>query len=86
MRHEMEDNGSGDRLAVDLTPGPRGHAGQIIILDAGAVPPSLSAAAIKVHGNQDPLPIMTVANELLALWDRPQVIQTVLEGNLGPMP
>ncbi|WP_371525228.1 SMI1/KNR4 family protein [Streptomyces sp. NBC_01283] len=26
------DNGGGDRLAVDLTPGPRGHAGQIILL------------------------------------------------------
>lgn len=26
------DNGGGDRIAVDLTPGPRGHTGQIIIL------------------------------------------------------
>lgn len=26
------DNGGGDRLAVDLTPGPRGHTGQVIIL------------------------------------------------------
>nr|WTB30011.1 SMI1/KNR4 family protein [Streptomyces sp. NBC_00830] len=57
-----------------------------VLLNAGAVPRSLSAAAIKVHGNQDPLPIVAIANELLALWDRPQIIQTVLEGNLGPMP
>ncbi|MFE1774177.1 SMI1/KNR4 family protein [Streptomyces sp. NPDC059008] len=54
-----------------------------VLLDAGAVPRSLSAAAITVHGNQDPLPIVAIANELLALWDRPQIIQTVLEGNLG---
>ena len=27
------DNGGGDRIAVDLTPGPRGHAGQVIVLD-----------------------------------------------------
>ncbi|MFI6691375.1 SMI1/KNR4 family protein [Streptomyces sp. NPDC050433] len=26
------DNGGGDRIAVDLTPGPRGHIGQIIML------------------------------------------------------
>lgn len=57
-----------------------------VLLDAGAVPRSLSAAAITAHGNQDPLPIVAIANELLALWDRPQIIQTVLEGSLGPMP
>ncbi|MBC2908311.1 SMI1/KNR4 family protein [Streptomyces cupreus] len=56
-----------------------------VLLDAGAVPRSLSAAAIVVHGNQDPLPIVDVANEILALWDRPQIIQTVLEGDLGPL-
>ncbi|MGD1222196.1 SMI1/KNR4 family protein [Streptomyces krungchingensis] len=56
-----------------------------VLLDAGAVPPCLSAAAIVVHGNQDPLPIVDIANEILALWDRPRIIQTVLEGDLGPM-
>ncbi|WP_328395332.1 SMI1/KNR4 family protein [Streptomyces sp. NBC_00390] len=56
-----------------------------VLLDAGAVPRSLSAAAIEVHGNQDPLPIVAIANELLALWDRPRIIQTVVEGNLGPV-
>jgi cell wall assembly regulator SMI1 len=55
-----------------------------VLLDAGAVPRSLAAAAITVHGTQDPLPIVAIANELLALWDRPQIIQTVLEGDLGP--
>ncbi len=55
-----------------------------VLLDAGAVPRTLSAAAITVLGDQDPLPIVAIANELLALWDRPQIIQTVLEGNLGP--
>ncbi|GGR32080.1 SMI1/KNR4 family protein [Streptomyces netropsis] len=54
-----------------------------VLLDAGAVPRSLSAAAITVHGTQGPLPIVAIANELLALWGRPQIIQTVLEGDLG---
>ncbi|MFF2149461.1 SMI1/KNR4 family protein [Kitasatospora sp. NPDC058190] len=27
------DTGGGDRVVVDLTPGPRGHLGQIIVLD-----------------------------------------------------
>ncbi|MGW0549487.1 SMI1/KNR4 family protein [Streptomyces altiplanensis] len=57
-----------------------------LLLDAGAVPRSLSAAAITVHGNQDPLPIVAIANEILALRDRPQIIQTVLDGDLGPTP
>ncbi|KOT87408.1 bifunctional protein [Streptomyces sp. NRRL F-5755] len=55
-----------------------------VLLDAGAVPRTLSAAAVTVLGDQDPLPIVAIANELLALWDRPQIIQTVLEGHLGP--
>jgi len=56
-----------------------------VLLDAGAVPRSLLAAAITVHGDQEPLPIVALANEILALWDRPQIIQTVLEGDLGPL-
>ncbi|MFF3956840.1 SMI1/KNR4 family protein [Streptomyces sp. NPDC001890] len=56
-----------------------------VLLDAGAVPRSLSAAAITVHGTRDPRPIVGIANELLALWDRPRIIQTVLEGDLEPM-
>lgn len=57
-----------------------------VLLDAGAVPRSLSAAAITAHGTQDPLPIVAIANELLALWHRPPIIQTTLQGDLGPMP
>lgn len=53
------------------------------LLDAEAVPRSLSAAAIIVHGEQDPLPVVELANEILALWDRPRIIQTVIEGDLG---
>ncbi|MEV6839613.1 SMI1/KNR4 family protein [Streptomyces sp. NPDC051133] len=55
-----------------------------VLLDAGAVPRSLSAAAITVQGEQSPLSIVALANELLALWDRPRIIRTVLEGDLGP--
>lgn len=56
-----------------------------ILLDAGAVPRSLSAAAIKTNGDGDPLPVVAIANEILALWDRPQIIQTVLGGELDPV-
>jgi SMI1 / KNR4 family (SUKH-1) len=53
-----------------------------VLLDAGAVPRSLSAAAIAVYGDRHPLPIATIANELLALWDRPPITQYTLEGHL----
>ncbi|MEV0298606.1 hypothetical protein [Nocardia sp. NPDC050710] len=56
-----------------------------VLLDAGAVPRSLSAAGITVDGNQDTLSVVAIANELLALWDRPQISRTVIEGDLGPM-
>ncbi|WP_037864816.1 SMI1/KNR4 family protein [Streptomyces sp. NRRL S-237] len=56
-----------------------------VLLDAGAVPRSLSAASIKAYGDHDPLTVVAIANEILALWDRPRIIQTVLEGNLGPL-
>ncbi|MGW7365445.1 SMI1/KNR4 family protein [Streptomyces sp. NPDC054841] len=56
-----------------------------VLLDAGAVPRSLSAAAIEAHGNRHPLSIVALANELLDLWDRPPITPTVLEGHLGPM-
>ncbi|MFJ6013820.1 SMI1/KNR4 family protein [Streptomyces sp. NPDC092952] len=55
------------------------------LLDADAVPRSLLAASITAYADHDPLPIVAIANEILALWDRPQIIQTVLEGNLGPL-
>ncbi|MFC9930654.1 SMI1/KNR4 family protein [Streptomyces sp. NPDC127190] len=56
------------------------------LLDAEAVPRTLSAAAVSVYGTEDPLPVVALANELLALWDRPPIIQTALEGDLGPLP
>ena len=52
------------------------------LLDAGAVPRGLLAAAVEPHGGQDPLPLVAISNELLALWDRPRIAQTILEGNL----
>ncbi|MBQ0893374.1 SMI1/KNR4 family protein [Micromonospora sp. U56] len=55
-----------------------------VLLDAGAVPRSLSAAAIEAPGNRHPLPIVAIANELLALWDRPPISQTILEHQLDP--
>ncbi|WP_280840095.1 SMI1/KNR4 family protein [Micromonospora sp. A200] len=55
-----------------------------VLLDAGAVPRSLSAAAIEAHGNRHPLPIVAIANKLLALWDRPPITQTILEHQLDP--
>ncbi|MGW5849174.1 SMI1/KNR4 family protein [Streptomyces sp. NPDC055254] len=55
-----------------------------VLLDGGAVPRTLSAAAITPHDDEDSLSIAAIANELLALWDRPRIIQAVLEGDLGP--
>ncbi|MGW2781180.1 SMI1/KNR4 family protein [Streptomyces populi] len=54
-----------------------------VLLDAGAVPRTLKAAAIKVH-DQEHLPVVDLANEILALWDRPRIRQTLIRGNLGP--
>lgn len=56
-----------------------------VLLDAGAVPRTLSAAAIGGRRGQDPVDIVAIANELLALWGRPQIVRTVLEGDLGPV-
>ncbi|MFJ3229027.1 SMI1/KNR4 family protein [Streptomyces sp. NPDC086783] len=53
-----------------------------VLLDADAVPQSLSAAAIDVQGGQHPLPVLDLANELLALRNRPLITRTVLEGDL----
>ncbi|MEU6083370.1 SMI1/KNR4 family protein [Streptomyces sp. NPDC047108] len=57
-----------------------------VLLAADAVPRTLSAAAINVtglpHPHPHPLAIVTLANELLALWDRPAITHTVFEGRL----
>ncbi|MEU6846883.1 SMI1/KNR4 family protein [Streptomyces sp. NPDC046716] len=55
-----------------------------VLLDAGAVPRGLSAASITDHGQQALLPTVDLANEILALWDRPQIVRTTLKGDLGP--
>ena len=56
------------------------------LLEAGAVPRGLSAAGIEfeVEGDQDPRDVVALANELLALWDRPLITRTTIEGNLQP--
>ncbi|MGW2695947.1 SMI1/KNR4 family protein [Streptomyces sp. NPDC001296] len=56
-----------------------------VLLDAGAVPRSLSAAFIDVHGDRHPLPVVNLANEILALWNRPPITRTTLVGDLGPL-
>ncbi|MEU7376960.1 SMI1/KNR4 family protein [Streptomyces albidoflavus] len=50
------------------------------LLDAGAVPPTLAAAAVETHGAPDPLAVAALADELLALRGRPPVRRTVIEG------
>ncbi|WP_329620696.1 SMI1/KNR4 family protein [Streptomyces sp. NBC_01255] len=56
-----------------------------VLLDSGAVPRGLSAAAIEVQGERNPLPVIELANEILALWDRPPITRTVIEADLGPV-
>ncbi|MDX2821631.1 SMI1/KNR4 family protein [Streptomyces ipomoeae] len=56
-----------------------------VLLDAGAVPRTLLAASIEVRNDHPVLPIVDLANEILALWDRPPILRTTLEGDLGPL-
>ncbi|WP_405551770.1 SMI1/KNR4 family protein [Streptomyces sp. NBC_01171] len=55
------DNGGGDRIAVDLTPGPQGHVGQVIIIGhegnigAGLVADSLTDMVVHRHFDGRPL-------------------------------
>ncbi|MFJ9950792.1 SMI1/KNR4 family protein [Kitasatospora sp. NPDC091207] len=56
-----------------------------VLLDAGAVPRTLSAAAVEVHGGGDPRPTIALANEILALWNRPPITATLVHGDLGPL-
>ncbi|WP_105969197.1 SMI1/KNR4 family protein [Streptomyces geranii] len=55
------------------------------LLDARAVPPGLLAAHIEAHHDADPLAVADLADELLALWNRPLITRTVVEGDLGPV-
>ncbi|MFI0503015.1 SMI1/KNR4 family protein [Streptomyces albogriseolus] len=56
------DNGGGDRIAVDLTPGPDGHVGQVIIIGheenigAGLVADSLTDMVVHRHFGGRPVP------------------------------
>ncbi|MEU4422515.1 SMI1/KNR4 family protein [Actinoplanes sp. NPDC024001] len=59
-----------------------GRAEWRVLLDAGAVPPGLLAAGIEVQGNPNPLPVVDLANELLATRNRPLITDTVLEGDV----
>jgi cell wall assembly regulator SMI1 len=54
-----------------------------VLLDAGAVPRTLLAAAVGAHDGRNPLQLVAVANEILALWDRPRIAQTILEGDVS---
>ncbi|GLW27652.1 SMI1/KNR4 family protein [Actinoplanes regularis] len=45
------------------------------LLDAGAVPRTLAAAGFELRNGQHPIPVVEIANELLALWDRPLITQ-----------
>ncbi|WP_151770302.1 SMI1/KNR4 family protein [Streptomyces abyssomicinicus] len=55
------DNGGGDRIAVDLTPGPGGHVGQVIIIGhegnigAGLVADSLTDMVVHHHFDGRPV-------------------------------
>ncbi|WP_406085886.1 SMI1/KNR4 family protein [Kitasatospora purpeofusca] len=55
------------------------------LLDAAAVPGSLSAASVHTSGQEDPRHIVALTNEILALWDRPPTTETVVTGDLGPL-
>lgn len=55
-----------------------------ILLDADGLPPGLSAAAVQAGGSRDPRPVMALANEILARWQRPLITETVLRGVLQP--
>ncbi|WP_151769809.1 SMI1/KNR4 family protein [Streptomyces abyssomicinicus] len=56
------------------------------LLDAGAVPRGLAAAAVTTRGLRDHEPLVGLCNEILALWGRPPVVRAVIDGDLGPLP
>ncbi|GED90832.1 hypothetical protein [Streptomyces sp. 6-11-2] len=60
-----------DRAALH----PRAGAPHLILSRVAQPPPRLH-----------PLPVVDLANEILARWDRPLITRTALEGNLGPVP
>ncbi|GGX06328.1 SMI1/KNR4 family protein [Streptomyces malachitofuscus] len=66
------DSGGGDRIAVDLTPGPDGHVGQVIIIGhegnigAGLIADSLTDMV--VHGHFDGRPVPKVERPPLVAY------------------
>lgn len=52
------------------------------LLNASAVPRGLLAAAVHPRGGQDPIQLVAIANELLSIWGRPPISETILEGSL----
>ncbi|MFE4692700.1 SMI1/KNR4 family protein [Streptomyces sp. NPDC056749] len=54
-----------------------------LLLDAGAVPRTLSAASVAAQEDEDLQRVVDVANEILVLRGRPRMVRTVLEGDLG---
>jgi hypothetical protein len=53
------------------------------LLRAGAVPRTLLAAAVGSPDGRNPLQLVRVANEILALWDRPLITETVRDGGVA---
>jgi cell wall assembly regulator SMI1 len=56
------------------------------LLDAHAVPRTLAAASVHVHGARRVLPVVDLVNEILALWHRPPIPRTTVTGHLGAAP
>ncbi|CAM5292886.1 SMI1/KNR4 family protein [Streptomyces griseomycini] len=56
------------------------------LLDAKAVPRGLAAAGISTHGLRDHGQLTDLSNDILALWGRPPIVRTVIDGDLGPLP
>jgi cell wall assembly regulator SMI1 len=54
-----------------------------VLLGADAVPRTLLAAAVGAHDGRNPLQLVAVANEILALRDRPPITETILEGDVS---
>ncbi|GGP97345.1 SMI1/KNR4 family protein [Streptomyces roseolilacinus] len=56
------------------------------LLDAKAVPRGLAAVGITTHGLRDHERLVDLSNEILALWGRPPIVRTVVDGDLWPAP
>jgi hypothetical protein len=46
-------------------------------------PHVLQAAAVGAHDGRNPLQLVAVANEILALRERPPITETILEGDVS---